>query len=73
MKLNKLIFLLLLAISFMACKKDLEILPEQSLADEIVFTSKAGAQSALNGVYSSAQSINVFGSQPTDHGRFPGR
>lgn len=52
------------------CKKELDILPEQSVADIAVFTSKSGAQGALNGVYSSAQSINVFGSQPQIVGDF---
>jgi starch-binding outer membrane protein, SusD/RagB family len=67
---NNLFIIFLLATSLLACKKELDILPEQSVADNAVFTSKAGAQGALNGVYSSAQSINVFGSQPQIAGDF---
>ncbi|MDX2045835.1 MAG: RagB/SusD family nutrient uptake outer membrane protein [Chitinophagaceae bacterium] len=61
---------MLLTISLFSCKKELEIEPEQSVSDNAVFTSKAGAQGALNGVYSTAQLINVFGSQPQIMGDF---
>lgn len=53
-----------------SCQKELEILPEQSVAEGVVFTTKSGAQAALNGVYSTAQSINAFGSQPQIMGDF---
>lgn len=46
------------------CKKELAIDPEQSLSDQAVFTSKSGAQAALLGVYSSAQTLEVFGGLP---------
>jgi starch-binding outer membrane protein, SusD/RagB family len=72
MSLNKKItFILLMVITAISsCKKKLDILPEQSVADLVVFTTKDGAQSALNGVYSTAQLINVFGSQPQIVGDF---
>lgn len=70
MKAYKLLIIFFLAASLVACKKELDILPEQSVADIAVFTSKSGAQGALNGVYSSAQNINVFGSQPQIMGDF---
>ncbi len=59
------------ALILMSCKKDLEeISPEQSLTEDVVLSSKATAQSALLGVYSSAQSIDAFGSQPQIVGDF---
>lgn len=70
MKAYKLLIIFFLVTSLVACKKELDILPEQSVADIAVFTSKSGAQGALNGVYSSAQNINVFGSQPQIMGDF---
>lgn len=70
MKLYKLLTVVLLATSLVACKKELEIEPEQSISDQAVFTSRAGAQSALSGVYSTAQLLNVFGSQPQIMGDF---
>lgn len=62
MKIIIALFLLIITIS--SCKKKLDIQPEQSVSDQGVFTSKAGAQAALAGVYSSAQIIDVFGSIP---------
>lgn len=65
MKLYKLsLLLLLLVCSFVACKKELAIEPEQSVSDQAVFTSKAGAQAAVFGVYSTAQLLDVFGGLP---------
>jgi hypothetical protein len=57
-------FILLLVCSFAACKKELAVQPEQSLPDETVFTSRAGAQAALLGVYSTSQILEVFGALP---------
>lgn len=64
MNLNKALLILLLVGSFAACKKELAIEPEQALPEQTVFTSKAGAQAALYGVYSSAQTLEVFGGLP---------
>lgn len=64
MNIYKLLLILLVAYSFTACKKELAIQPEQSLPDETVFTSKAGAQAALFGIYSTSQVLEVFGGLP---------
>jgi hypothetical protein len=64
MRFNKIITFSLLVASLGACKKELAIQPEQNVSDQVVFTSKAGAQSALLGVYSTAQILDVFGSLP---------
>ena len=64
MKLYKLYLILILMMSFAGCKKDLAILPEQSLSDQVVFTTKAGAQAALLGVYGTAQVLDAFGGLP---------
>ncbi len=64
MKLYKISLLLLLVCTFAACKKELAIEPEQSLPSPLVFTTKAGAQAALNGVYSTSQILEVFGGLP---------
>ena len=64
MKLYKISLLLSLVCTVAACKKELSIQPEQNLSDQTVFTSKAGAQAALNGVYSTSQVLEVFGGLP---------
>jgi hypothetical protein len=64
MNLKKISLIIMLAGSLAACKKELVIEPEQSVSDQTVFTSKAGAQAALTGVYSSAQILDVFGALP---------
>jgi starch-binding outer membrane protein, SusD/RagB family len=64
MKLNRILIISALVLTFASCKKDIAIEPEQSLSDQAVFTSKAGAQSALLGVYSTAQTLEVFGGLP---------
>lgn len=64
MQTYKLSIILLFVFSFSACKKEIAIEPEQSLSDQTVFTSKAGAQAALSGVYSTAQELDVFGGLP---------
>jgi len=64
MNFYKLSLILLLICSFTACKKELAIEPEQSLSDQTVFTSRAGAQAAVFGIYSTAQVLEVFGGLP---------
>lgn len=49
---------------FSACSDRLELEPEQSLSEAAAFANAAAAQSSLLGVYSQAQLIDVFGSQP---------
>lgn len=63
--------IILLSSVLTACKKELEdILPEQSVSEEVALSSEATAQSVLLGVYSTAQGLNVFGSQPQIMGDF---
>jgi starch-binding outer membrane protein, SusD/RagB family len=47
-----------------SCEKELELFPEQSLDESVAFSSAAAAEATLNGVYSQAQSLEVFGSSP---------
>lgn len=64
MKLKNIAFVFLAVGVFVSCQKRLAIEPEQSVSDQSVFTSKAGAQAALTGVYSTAQQLDVFGALP---------
>ena len=64
MKLNKLFIIIAMTLSFASCKKDIAIEPEQSVLEPLVFVNRAGAQAALSGVYSTAQSLDVFGGLP---------
>lgn len=58
------IFMGIMAMTFMSCEKELELLPEQSLSEQVAFSNAAAAEASLNGVYSQAQLLEVFGSQP---------
>jgi starch-binding outer membrane protein, SusD/RagB family len=61
----KFILMILTAgIMFTACEDSLVRFPEQSLDESVAFSSRATAEASLNGVYSQAQLIEVFGSQP---------
>lgn len=53
-----------LAFGFTSCEDKLDLQPEQSLTGETAFSSKATALSVLNGVYSTAQLLEVYGSLP---------
>ena len=64
MKINILYFLLLGFLLLSSCDDDLNLLPEQSVDESLAFASVSAARAALNGVYSQAQQIEVFGSQP---------
>jgi hypothetical protein len=64
-KLYNFLFIIGILIFSVSCDKDrLNLLPEQSLDESVAFSSVATARAALNGVYSQAQLIEVFGSQP---------
>ncbi len=52
------------ALLLTACQDRLELNPQQSLSESDAFSSGAAAESSLLGVYSQAQLIEVFGSQP---------
>jgi hypothetical protein len=66
MKVSKIIYLAFstLVLSTTSCEKKLELLPEQDLSGEAVFSSKGTAQSALFGVYNTFQLLEVNGSLP---------
>ncbi len=53
-----------LALSFSSCEKELELNPEQSLSGTTAFSTGATAQSTLLGVYSTFQTLELFGSVP---------
>jgi starch-binding outer membrane protein, SusD/RagB family len=57
-------FILLLAVLATACEKRLQLEPQQSLSEDAAFVNGAAAESSLLGVYSQAQLLEVFGSQP---------
>lgn len=58
-------FLIILSTIFLfSCEKELELFPEQSLDESVAFSSAAAAEATLNGVYSQAQVLEVFGSSP---------
>lgn len=61
---NKIASLFLLSVVLVACKKDLDLQPEQSVSEEVALSSESTANSVLLGVYSTAQNLNVFGAQP---------
>lgn len=48
----------------LACQKELELIPQDALVEETIFSSPSTAESALNGVYSTAQDLNFYGSLP---------
>jgi len=56
--------LMLLAVVASSCEKRLQLEPQQSLSEDAAFSNAAAAESSLLGVYSQAQLIEVFGSQP---------
>lgn len=66
MKVNKILYIALgtLILSTTSCEKKLELLPEQDLSGEAVFSSKGTAISALFGVYNTFQLLEVNGSLP---------
>lgn len=64
MKMKHILFALLVTGAVVSCQKRLAIEPEQSVSDQAVFNSRAGAQAALTGVYSTAQTLDVFGALP---------
>ncbi len=61
LKLSGLLFMLLM---LNACSDRLELEPEQSLSESAAFATEASSFASLMGVYSQAQLIEVFGSQP---------
>ncbi|WP_210420872.1 RagB/SusD family nutrient uptake outer membrane protein [Chitinophaga sp. XS-30] len=56
--------LLLLSVLGTSCKNRLDLQPEQSLSEDETFSSKSTTLSALLGVYSRSQMLEVFGALP---------
>ena len=56
--------LILVTLAFMSCEKELDLFPEQSLDSNVAFSTAASVEASLNGVYSEAQTLEVFGSGP---------
>src|SRR5690606_997337 len=53
-----------LLISFVACERKLDLLPQQELDENIVFDNPATTYAALLGVYSTTQTLDFYGSLP---------
>jgi starch-binding outer membrane protein, SusD/RagB family len=47
-----------------SCEEALLLNPEQSLSEEVAYSTAASAEAALNGVYSQCQVLDVFGAGP---------
>ena len=65
MKTYKYLFILITALAFTSCEDELNVLPEDDQSTEQVFSSEAGAQGALIGVYSFAQQDDVLNGTST--------
>lgn len=64
MKLKNIVFVSLLSIALVGCQDELELLPEQELPTEIIFSSVSTTEGALSGMYSTAQALDFYGSLP---------
>ncbi|MEM7552412.1 MAG: RagB/SusD family nutrient uptake outer membrane protein [Bacteroidota bacterium] len=49
---------------FGSCEDAIDLTPQQSLSDQVVFTDPLAAQGALIGIYNQMQDLHVFGSMP---------
>lgn len=58
---NYILCLSISCIALQSCKKYLDIAPKSSVAEEEMFASEIGFRQALNGVYSSIASRNLYG------------
>lgn len=64
MKIKYIIALSAITLSLYSCEDKLSPAPEQDLTEEVIFNSPSTARSAVLGLYSTAQSLEFFGSQP---------
>src|SRR5690606_24944173 len=64
MKFKNIIISAGLLISFVACERKLDLLPQQELDENIVFDNPASTYAALLGVYSTTQTLDFYGSLP---------
>ncbi|MEO8794682.1 MAG: RagB/SusD family nutrient uptake outer membrane protein [Daejeonella sp.] len=53
-----------LTFSLSSCEKKLNLTPEQDLTEETIFNSASTARSAVLGIYSTAQTLDFYGSLP---------
>lgn len=64
MKIKYIIAISALAFSLSSCEKKLALTPEQDLTEETIFGSPSTAKSAVLGIYSTAQTLEFYGSLP---------
>lgn len=72
MKIKHYIILSAFALSLASCEKKLDLLPEQDLTEETIFNSPSTAKSAVLGIYSTAQTLDFYGSLPQLIGEYMG-
>jgi starch-binding outer membrane protein, SusD/RagB family len=72
MKIKHYIILSAFALTLASCEKKLELLPEQDLTEETIFNSPSTARSAVLGIYSTAQTLDFYGSLPQLIGEYMG-
>lgn len=60
MKKIKFIFTILMGVAIYSCDNTLDLAPEDSLTPDVIFSNETLATSALNGMYSSAQSSDAL-------------
>ncbi len=64
MKIKYIIAISALAFSLNSCEDKLTLTPEQDLTEETIFNSPSTARSAVLGIYSTAQTLDFYGSLP---------
>lgn len=64
MKIKYIIAISALAFSLSSCEDKLALTPEQDLTEETIFGSASTAKSAVLGIYSTAQTLEFYGSMP---------
>lgn len=64
MKIKNIIAISVLSFSLVACEDKLALNPEQDLTEETIFSSASTAKSAVLGIYSTAQTLDFYGSLP---------
>ncbi|HTL07474.1 MAG TPA: RagB/SusD family nutrient uptake outer membrane protein [Chitinophagaceae bacterium] len=62
MKYIRFLYFFLLLAGFSSCKKFLEVVPQDSIPDDLTIVDKASAQTALRGVYRALSADNYYGS-----------
>lgn len=56
---------LLLALTFASCKKWLDVQPESTVADDVLFSTQEGFEEALLGVYTAGSKSQLYGQELT--------